>query len=299
MGRTRLCKLLRFITSNSEDDLTSLEDYVERMGEKQKSIYVAAGASRSEIEKSPFVERALKRGVEVLYLTEPVDEYTIQNLPEFDGKKFQNLAKDGLDFGDETQDEKDAFDAKETEFKPLVDWLGENLKEELEKAVVSKRLDTTPCAFVVNQYGWTGNMQKIMSAQAYAKAGDSNSKFYKEQKKILEINPRHPLVKKLLERSTAESDLEGDEKDAYTKTTVDMTMVLMDTARLRSGFELPEYGDDEEEEEEDDEEEEEEEEEEDEDEEEGGEEEGGEEEGGEEEPAAEEPAAEEPVKDEL
>merc|ERR1711935_688716 len=213
--------------------------------------------------------------------------------------------------------------AKETEFKPLVDWLGENLKEELEKAVVSKRLDTTPCAFVANQYGWTGNMQKIMSAQAYAKAGDSNSKFYKEQKKILEINPRHPLVKKLLERSTAESDLEGDEKDAYTKTTVDMTMVLMDTARLRSGFELPdqqafaarmermlrlglgvaedaeveaepEYGDDEEEEEEDDEEEEEEEEEEDDEEEEGGEEEGGEEEGGEE-----EPAAEEPVKDEL
>jgi len=320
-NRTRLSKLLRFITSGSEDDLTSLEDYVERMGEKQKAIYVAAGASREEIEKSPFVERALKRGVEVLYLTEPVDEYTIQNLPEFDGKKFQNLAKDGLDFGDESQEEKDAFDAKETEFKPLVDWLGENLKEELEKAVVSKRLDTTPCAFVANQYGWTGNMQKIMSAQAYAKAGDSNSKFYKEQKKILEINPRHPLVKKLLERASAESDMEGDEKDAFSKTTVDMSMVLLDTARLRSGFDLPdqqafaarmermlrlglgvaedeeieaepEYSDDEEEEEEDDEEEEEEEEEEDDEEEEG------DEEGGEEEEGSDE-STDEPVKDEL
>jgi HSP90 family molecular chaperone len=238
-NRTRLSKLLRFITSNDKEELTSLEDYVERMTEKQSAIFVAAGASRSEIEASPFVERALKKGYEVLYLTEPVDEYTIQNLPEFDGKKFQNLAKDGLTFDDESQDEKDAFEAKEAEYKPLVDWLGENVKDELEKAVVSKRLDTTPCAFVANQYGWTGNMQKIMSAQAYAKAGDSNSKFYKEQKKILEINPRHPLVKKLLTRVTEEADLEGDEQETHKQTTIDMSLVLLDTARLRSGFELP------------------------------------------------------------
>merc|ERR1711990_255429 len=149
-NRTRLSKLLRFMTSQDKDELTSLESYVERMKEKQESIFVAAGASREDIEKSPFVERALKKGFEVIYLTEPVDEYTIQNLPEFDGKKFQNLAKDGLKFGDETQDEKDNFEAKEAEFKPLVDWLGENVKDELEKAVVSKRLDTTPCAFVAN-----------------------------------------------------------------------------------------------------------------------------------------------------
>merc|ERR1711990_74101 len=189
-NRTRLSKLLRFISSNDKEELTSLEGYVERMKEKQESIYVAAGASREDIEASPFVERALKKGYEVIYLTEPVDEYTIQNLPEFDGKKFQNLAKDGLKFGDESQEEKDLFEQYEKDFEPLTKWMGDNLKEELEKAVVSARLDTTPCAFVANQYGWTGNMEKIMSAQAYAKSGDSNNKFYKEQKKILEINPR-------------------------------------------------------------------------------------------------------------
>jgi len=238
-NRTRLSKLLRFMTSQDKDELTSLESYVERMKEKQESIFVAAGASREDIEKSPFVERALKKGFEVIYLTEPVDEYTIQNLPEFDGKKFQNLAKDGLKFGDESQEEKDVFEQYEKDFEPLTKWMGENLKEELEKAVVSARLDTTPCAFVANQYGWTGNMQKIMSAQAYAKAGDSNNKFYKEQKKILEINPRHPVVKTLLTRVNAETDLEDEEKTKAIEETKDIALVLLDTARLRSGFELP------------------------------------------------------------
>jgi len=237
-NRTRLSKLLRFISSNDKEELTSLEGYVERMKEKQESIYVAAGASREDIEKSPFVERALKKGYEVIYLTEPVDEYTIQNLPEFDGKKFQNLAKDGLKFGDESQEEKDLFEQYEKDFEPLTKWLGDNLKEELEKAVVSARLDTTPCAFVANQYGWTGNMEKIMSAQAYAKSGDSNNKFYKEQKKILEINPRHPVVKTLLTRVAAEADLEDEEKTKSIEETKNIALILLDTARLRSGFEL-------------------------------------------------------------
>jgi heat shock protein beta len=236
-NRTRLSKLLRFISSNDKEELTSLESYVERMGEKQESIYFAAGGSREEIEGSPFVERALKKGVEIIYLTEPVDEYTIQNLPEFDGKKFQNLAKDGLKFGS-SKSEEEANKEKEDEFEPLTKWLGENLKDDLEKAVVSQRLDTSPCAFVANAYGWTGNMEKIMTAQAYAKAGDSNNKFYKDQKKILEINPRHPLMIKLLARAKAEEDMEEADKAAYTETSVDMSKVLLDTARLRSGFSL-------------------------------------------------------------
>ena len=237
-NRTRLSKLLRFISTNSKDELTSLESYVERMKEKQESIYVAAGEDREAIEKSPFVERALKKGYEVIFLTEPVDEYTIQNLPEFDGKKFQNLAKDGLKFGDESQEEKDTFEQYEKDFEPLTKWLGDNLKDELEKAVVSARLDTTPCAFVANQYGWTGNMEKIMSAQAYAKSGDSNTKFYKEQKKILEINPRHPIVKTLLTRVNAEEDLDEEAKKTSVEETKDIALILLDTARLRSGFAL-------------------------------------------------------------
>merc|ERR1712159_960894 len=214
-NRTRLAKLLRFLTSHDESNPSSLEDYVERMKEGQEKIFFCAGNGIEDVKNSPFMERLIKKGFEVIYLTEPVDEYTIQNLPEFDGKKFQNLAKDGLKFGDESEDEQAEFAKKEEEFKPLVDWLGENMKDELEKAQVSTRLDTTPCAFVANQYGWTGNMQKIMSAQAYAKAGDSNNKFYKEQKKILELNVRHPLIKKLNARVAEEAELEDDEKEAF------------------------------------------------------------------------------------
>lgn len=248
-NRTRLSKLLRFASSNHAEDLTSLEDYVERMKSKQESIYFAAGQSRDEVEKSPFVERLLKRGYEVLYLVEPIDEYCIQNLPEFDGKKFQNVAKDGLKFGDESSAEKEAKEALATEFEPLTKYVGDKLSDELEKVVVSDRLTESPCALVANQYGWSGNMERIMKAQAYSKQDDSSSKFYAEQKKILEVNPRHPIVRELLskiksfeaattEGEDAEDDNAGEEISEEEQTVLDMTRVLVDTARIRSGFQL-------------------------------------------------------------
>eukprot|EP00040_Diaphanoeca_grandis_P029945 m.176275 g.176275 ORF g.176275 m.176275 type:complete len:634 (+) comp31845_c1_seq1:210-2111(+) len=238
-NRTRLAKLLRFQTSGDKDELTSLEDYVERMGDKQEAIYFAAGSSRDEVEKQPFVEKILKKGLEVLYLTEPVDEYTIQNLPEFDGKKFQNVAKEGLEFGDESKAEKEAFEATEAEFEPLTKWAEENLKEEIEKITISKRLVDSPCALVANQYGWSGNMQRIMKAQAYAKADDSSNSYYETQKKILEVNPRHPLIKKLLARVKEEEDLEETDLEKFKGDTVNMANTLIDTFRLRSGYVLP------------------------------------------------------------
>lgn len=237
-NRTRLSKLLRFRSSNDKEELTSLEAYVERMKPKQQSIFFAAGSSREEVEKLPFVEKLLKRGMEVLYLVEPVDEYTIQNLPEFDGKKFQNVAKEGLEFGDETKAEKEAKEKLESDFEPLTKYLGDNLGEVIDKAVISSRLDTSPCALVANQYGWSGNMERIMKAQAYAKADDSSNKFYEDQKKILELNPRHPVVKQLLKRVKDEEDKSEDEKEEFKATTVDMASVLIDTARLRSGYAL-------------------------------------------------------------
>eukprot|EP00051_Salpingoeca_urceolata_P035572 m.30427 g.30427 ORF g.30427 m.30427 type:complete len:837 (-) comp9433_c0_seq1:60-2570(-) len=234
-NRTRLAKLLRFFSSNDPEELTSLEDYVSRMKESQETIFFIAGANREEVEKSPFVERLLKRGYEVLYLIEPVDEYTIQNLPEFDGKKFQNVAKEGLKFGDESEAEKKAKEELEGKFEPLTKWLGEELKEDIEKAVVSDRLSDSPCALVASSYGWSGNMERIMSSQAYAKAGDTQNSFYAKQKKTLEINPRHPLIKNLLSRV---AELEGDKQDddEYKTTTIELSQVLIDTARLRSGF---------------------------------------------------------------
>merc|ERR1719198_925902 len=126
----------------------------------------------------------------------------------------------------------------EAKYEPLVKWAEENLKDYIDKVVVSNRLDTSPCALVANQYGWSGNMERIMKAQAYAKADDSSSKFYEDQKKILEVNPRHPLVKQLLQRVKDEEAKEDDEKKEFKDTTIDMASVLIDTARLRSGYQL-------------------------------------------------------------
>lgn len=227
-NRTRLSKLLRFQSSNHPTDLTSLEDYIERMKEKQEKIYFCAGNGRKEVENSPFVERLLKKGYEVLYLTEPVDEYTIQALPEFDGKRFQNVAKEGLGL-DEGEKAKERKESLEKEFEPLAKWLKESaLKDKIEKAVITERLTDTPCALVASQYGWSGNMERIMKAQAY-KTANSNDDFYSKQKKTLEINPRHPLIKTLLER--VETDAE-DEK------AVGIAEVMFDTAVLRSGYVL-------------------------------------------------------------
>jgi len=226
-NRTRLAKLLRFFSSNSETEQTSLADYVERMKDKQESIFFVTGTSRAEVEKSPFVERLLKRGYEVIYGVEPVDEYCIQALPEFEGKKFQNVAKEGLDL-DTSQKAKDRKEAAEKEFKPLTDWLKENaLKDQIEKATVSSRLTETPAALVASQYGWSGNMERIMKSQAYAKQGDASNQFYASQKKTLEVNPRHPLIKELKARVDANAD---------DQTAKDLAQVMFETATMRSGF---------------------------------------------------------------
>ncbi|XP_043554275.1 LOW QUALITY PROTEIN: endoplasmin-like [Chiloscyllium plagiosum] len=175
-NRTRLAKLLRFQSSNHETKRTSLEQYLERMKEKQDKIYFMAGSSRKEGESSPFVERLLKKGYEVLYLTEPVDEYCIQALPEFDGKRFQNVAKEGLKF-DESEKAKEKHEAMEKEYEPLLTWLKDKaLKDKIEKAVLSQRLTDSPSALVASQYGWSGNMERIMKAQAYQTGKDISTK---------------------------------------------------------------------------------------------------------------------------
>jgi heat shock protein beta len=228
-NRTRLAKLLRFFSSNSDTEITALADYVERMKEKQEHIYFVAGTSREEVVASPFVERLLKKGYEVLYLIEPVDEYCIQSLPEFEGKKFQNVAKEGLKL-DQSERAKERVEALESEYEPLTNWLkDEALKDNIEKAVVSERLTTSPCALVASSYGWSGNMERIMRAQAYQKQEDPNQSYYANQKKTLELNPRHPLVKELKRR------VDTDKED---QTTIDLANVLYETATLRSGFVL-------------------------------------------------------------
>ncbi|XP_056311904.1 endoplasmin [Danio aesculapii] len=236
-NRTRLAKLLRFQTSHSDTVLSSLEQYVERMKEKQDKIYFMAGTSRKEAESSPFVEKLLKKGYEVVYLTEPVDEYCIQALPEFDGKRFQNVAKEGVKF-DESDKAKEKREALEKEFEPLTTWMKDKaLKDQIEKAILSQRLTNSPCALVASQYGWSGNMERIMKAQAYQTGKDISTNYYASQKKTLEINPKHPLIKEMLRRVN---------EDAEDKTAADLAVVLLETATLRSGYQLQDtkaYGD--------------------------------------------------------
>merc|ERR1719219_2234619 len=229
-NRNRLAKLLRFHSSNGDDDedsLTTLEEYVERMKEKQEKIYFVGGNGLKEVKESPFVERLIKKGYEVLYLTEPVDEYAIQALPEFDGKRFQNVAKEGLDI-DKSSKAKKVKDEQKAEFEPLMKWLKEKaLKDQILEAEITERLDTTPAALVASSYGWSGNMQRIMEAQAYKTRADSSQDFYSKQKKKLEINPRHPLIINLNERIQANAD---------DPVALVNAQLMFDTAALRSDY---------------------------------------------------------------
>merc|ERR1711899_114502 len=227
-NRTRLAKLLRFLSSSG--DLTSLSAYVERMKEKQEHIFYMAGGSMDEVKSSPFVERLLKKGYEVLYLTEAVDEYAISAIPEFEGKKFQNVAKEGFSLDGDTEAAKERKNEIKERFEPLTKWMQEDaLKDHILRAEISERLDKSPCALITSRFGWTANMQRIIQSQTHSKTQDMQRDYYLNQKKALEINPRHPLIKELLRR------VEDNPADEAAK---EMALMMFNTATLRSGYML-------------------------------------------------------------
>ena len=229
-NRTRLAKLLRYQTSQSKEKHISLAEYLERMKPKQESIYFIAAMSIEEAEKSPFLENIVRKGYEVLYLTDPVDQYCIQSLPEYEGKKFQNVAKDGLEL--DKSDVKKEEQKKELEklYEPLLTWLKQTLSEKIGDVKVSDRLVQTPMALIASQYGYDGNMERIARAQAYQKSGgDPTMNYYLNQKKTLEINPRHPLIKDLLRRVE-------DSKDD--QIAIDLATVMVEAASIRSGYDV-------------------------------------------------------------
>ncbi|CAL7942602.1 unnamed protein product [Xylocopa violacea] len=228
-NRARLSKLLLF-HSSTQKGLTLLSDYVSRMKPNQQYIYYIAGSSEEEVKKSPFVERLDKKGYEVLYLTEAVDEYAISALPEFDGKKFQNVAKEGFSL-DEGEKAKERMEHLKTTFEPLIKWLNDVLKDHISKAQVSERLTDSPCALVASMFGWTGNMERLAISNAHQKTDDPQKTYYLNQKKTLEINPRHPLIRELLRRV---------EIDTTDETAKDMALMMFRTATLRSGYMLRE-----------------------------------------------------------
>lgn len=231
-NRARLAKLLRFQSSfDKTGKLTSLTDYSTRMKAKQDWIYYIAASNRAEAEKSPFIERLVARGYEVLFLVEAVDEYSISALPEFDGKKFQNVAKEGFTLP-ESEEAKAKFEELTARFEPLSKWFSDvGLKDQITKAFASEKLTNTPCVLVASMFGWTGNMERLALANAHKKANDVSQSYYLNQKKALEFNPRHPVIKELLRR------VDADPQDPKAK---EIAELLLDTAILRSGYMLQE-----------------------------------------------------------
>lgn len=223
-NRSRLTKLLQFYSSKT-GELSSLDDYVSRFKEGQDQIYYLAGASKDNVEKSPLLEKAIKKGYEVLYMIDPIDEYALQHIQKYDGKyKLTNLGKEGVKFDDADTNEEEEKKKIEEDFAPLSEFLKSTLSEHIEKVVVSDRLTTSPCALVSSSYGYSANMERIMKAQAL---GQGQKNPY-TPKKIFEINPRHPIIKELLRRSQGGEE----EKDAAKVTAT----VLYETAVLSSGY---------------------------------------------------------------
>ena len=224
-NKLRLAKLLRFTTTKHET--ATFEEYVERMPAWQTSIFFLAGTDLEELRKSPFLERAAKKGVEVLLLHEALDEYLVQNFPEFEGKKLQNLAKEGVKFGDESEEDKRREQFYKEEFQPLCTWLKLLYGEEVEKVVVSTRVVDTPSVIVTGQFGHSANMERIMKAQTM---GDAERMKFMTAKKVMEINPRHPIIVELAARAG-----KGDESENLAK---DLAWLLFDVSRLNSGFDI-------------------------------------------------------------
>merc|ERR1712018_30694 len=224
-NRKKLAGFLRYHTSASGDEQCSLGDYVSRMKENQKDIYYITGENKEIVAVSAFVERLKKRGLEVIYMTEPIDEYVVQQMKEFDGKNLVSVTKEGLELP-EDEEEKKKMEEDKTKYEALCKVMKDILDKKVEKVVVSNRLVNSPCCIVTSQYGWTANMERIMKAQALR---DTSTMGYMAAKKHLEINPDHSIISNLKEKADV---------DKNDKSVKDLVHLLFETALLSSGFSL-------------------------------------------------------------
>merc|ERR1712100_1000939 len=225
-NRQKIAELLRYQTSKSGDESISLKEYVDRMKEGQNDIYYITGESISQVSSSPFLENLRKKGLEVLYMVDPVDEYAVQQLKEFDGKKLKSTTKEGLDIEDD--DEKKKIEELKAEFEPLTKLMKEVLGDKVEKVLISSRMADSPCVLTTSEYGWSANMERIMKAQALR---DNSMTSYMVSKKTMEVNPKHSIMTELKKKASA---------DKSDKTVKDLIWLLFDTSLLTSGFNLDE-----------------------------------------------------------
>lgn len=226
-NRKKISDLLRYYTSASGDDVVSLKEYVSRMKENQKHIYYITGENREQVAASAFVERVKKRGFEVVYMCEPIDEYVTQQMKEYEGKQLVSVTKEGLELPEDEEEKKKQEEAK-AKFENLCKVMKDILDKKVEKVVVSNRLVESPCCIVTSQYGWSANMERIMKAQALR---DTSTMGYMAAKKHLEINPDHPILDTLRQKADV---------DKHDKAVKDLVLLLFETALLSSGFGLEE-----------------------------------------------------------
>jgi len=226
-NRKKLADLIRYHTSKSGDSLISFQEYIDRMKEGQKKIYFVAGESLAHAKSSPFTERLIKKGYEVVYMTDPMDEYLVQQLKEYDEHTLVNCSKEGLTFDDEEEDKK-KFEEMKAEFEPLCGVIKEVLGDKVEKVIIGQRIANTPCILVTSEHGWSANMERIMKSQALRDASVSS---YMVSKKTMELNGEHPIMKELRKKA------EADKTD---KTVKDLVWLMYDAALLSSGFSLDE-----------------------------------------------------------
>merc|ERR1711968_400767 len=224
-NRTRLAKLLRYATSKSGDKEISLEDYVANMKEDQKNIYYISGEDKESLLKSPSAEKLLSKDIEIIFMTDSVDEYTVQHLTEFEGKRLINASREGLKL-EEGDAEKKREEKYKALFKPFLDYAKDTLGKKVEKVSISKHLVQSPVVVLSADYGWTAQMEKVMKSQAFA----DQSKFeFMKSKRMFEINPRHPMIVELNSRV----------KDSATDdATKDMVISLYLSGVISAGYTL-------------------------------------------------------------
>jgi len=220
-NKNKLVKLLRFVTSKSNGTAIGLDEYIERMSDKQKYIYYITGESVEAVKNSPYIELLKKKGLEVVYMTDPLDEYVVQQVTEYEGNQLQAAHKAELSFDD---DEKEQLEKLKEEFKPLTDWMGKVLGKKVEKVTVGLRTTDSPAVLVTGAYGWSANMERIMKAQTFA---DQSRYAHMQGRKTLELNPKHPIIKELKEKTDQSPDDKGLE---------DLANIIYDAATVSSGF---------------------------------------------------------------